>query len=99
MAMFCHYAVNKSFSLADGIARLYRNYDSTLEQGPIQMVSAFHALNEMISVRRGSGLLLDWRQSGGSLLAGGDSRIIRHWDAHTESQTLVRSTAARTPDT
>lgn len=75
---------------ADGIVRLYRNYDPALDQGPLQMVSSFRGLTEMIHVRRGSGLILDWKQSGGSLLVGGDSRIIRVWDAHTESQVLVR---------
>lgn len=70
--------------------RLYRNFDPTLEQGPLQMVSSFRALHEMIQVRRGSGLVLDWKQSGGTLLVGGDSRIIRVWDAHTETQVLVR---------
>ncbi|KAF9235142.1 raptor N-terminal caspase like domain-containing protein [Melanogaster broomeanus] len=73
---------------ADGVVRLYRNYDSTLDQGPPQMVSSFRGLHEMINVRRGSGLIMDWKQSGGSLLVGGDSRIIRVWDAHTESQVL-----------
>ena len=75
---------------ADGIVRLYRNYDPEAEQGPIQMVSAFRALNEIISVRRGSGLILDWKQSSGLLVVGGDSRVIRLWDAHTETQSLVR---------
>jgi regulator-associated protein of mTOR len=73
--------------------RLYRNYDPTLEQGPLQMVSSFRALHEMIQVRRGSGLVLDWKQSSGTLLIGGDSRIIRVWDAHTETQVLVRGWA------
>lgn len=70
--------------------RLYRNYDPALDQGPLQMVSSFRGLTEVINVRRGSGLIMDWKQSGGSLLVGGDSRIIRVWDAHTESQVLVR---------
>ena len=70
--------------------RLYRNYDLTLDQGPLQMVSSFRGLTEMINVRRGSGLIIDWKQCGGTLLVGGDSRIIRVWDAHTESQVLVR---------
>lgn len=69
---------------ADGIVRLYRNYDPALDQGPLQMVSSFRALDEMISVRRGSGIIMDWKQVGGSLLVGGDSRIIGVWDAHTE---------------
>ncbi|KAF8131557.1 hypothetical protein EV363DRAFT_1398647 [Boletus edulis] len=73
---------------ADGIVRLYRNYDPTLDQGPLQMVSSLRGLTELINVRRGSGLITDWKQCGGSLLVGGDSRIIRVWDAHTESQVL-----------
>jgi len=76
-------------SVADGMVRLYRNYDSSLDQGPIQMVSSFRGLNEVIQARCGSGVILDWKQSGGSLLIGGDSRIIRVWDAHTETQVLV----------
>ncbi|KAJ8586262.1 hypothetical protein M405DRAFT_935516 [Rhizopogon salebrosus TDB-379] len=62
---------------AVGIVRLYRNYDSTSEQGLLQIVSSFRALHEMIQVRRGSSLVLDWKQSSGTLLIDGDSRIIR----------------------
>ena len=70
--------------------RLYRNYDPSLFHGPVQMVSAFRGLNEVLQVKRGSGLVTDWKQSGGTLLVGGDSRIIRVWDAATESQVMVR---------
>jgi regulatory associated protein of mTOR len=76
--------------VAVGIVRLYRNYDPTSEQGLLQIVSSFRALHEMIQVRRGSSLVLDWKQSSGTLLIDGDSRIIRVWDAHTETQVLVR---------
>jgi regulatory associated protein of mTOR len=56
------------------------------------MVSSFRGLNEVIPMKRGSGsgVVMDWKQSAGSLLVGGDSRIIRVWDVHTESQVLVR---------
>ncbi|KAG2035660.1 raptor N-terminal caspase like domain-containing protein [Suillus americanus] len=84
---------------ADGIVRLYRNYDPTMNQGPLQMVSSFRALHELIRVRRGSGLVLDWKQSGGTLLIGGDSRIIRVWDAHTETQVLDLETNCESPVT
>ena len=77
----------------DGIVRLFRNYDPTLEQGPLQMVSSFRALNEIIQMQKGSGLVLDWKQSTGSLLVGGDSRVIKVWDAQTETQILVRTAA------
>ncbi|KIK81985.1 hypothetical protein PAXRUDRAFT_832495 [Paxillus rubicundulus Ve08.2h10] len=84
---------------ADGVVRLYRNYDPIPDQGPLQMVSSFRGLNEMINVRRGSGLIMDWKQSGGSLLVGGDSRIIRVWDAHSESQVLDLETDSESPVT
>lgn len=74
---------------ADGIIRLYRNYDPTLDQGPVQMVSAFRGLNEVIQMRQGSGVVMDWKQSAGTLLVAGDSRVIKVWDAQTETQGLV----------
>lgn len=75
---------------ADGIIRLYRNYDTDLDQGPVQMVSAFRGLNEVVQMRQGSGVVTDWKQSAGTLLVGGDSRVIKVWDAQTETQGLVR---------
>lgn len=78
-----------SVRIADGIVRMYRNYDPTVEQGPLQMVSAFRALNEVIPTRQGTGMVIDWRQSAGTLLVGGDSRVIKVWDAQTETQGLV----------
>ncbi|KAH9486204.1 Target of rapamycin complex 1 subunit mip1 [Psilocybe cubensis] len=84
---------------ADGIVRLYRNYDPTLDQGPLQMVSAFRGLNEMIQSRQGSGLVMDWKQSGGLLLVGGDSRVIKVWDASTEQQGLDLDTNSESPVT
>ena len=74
---------------ADGMIRLYRNYDPATSNTGVQMVSAFRGLNEVIPIRHGSGVVVDWKQSGGSLLVSGDSRIIRVWDAHTESQVMV----------
>jgi hypothetical protein len=74
---------------ADGMIRLYRNYDPATCSTDVQMVSAFRGLSEIISMRRGSGVVVDWKQAGGFLLVGGDSHIIRVWDAHTEAQLLV----------
>ena len=53
------------------------------------MVSAFRALNEVIPIRQGTGMVIDWRQAAGTLLVGGDSRVIKVWDAQTETQGLV----------
>lgn len=75
--------------LADGVIRLYRNYDPSLSNGPVQMVSSFRGAKEVLQVQRGSGVITDWRQTGGTLLVGGDSRVVWVWDAHTESQVTV----------
>ncbi|KAK0433965.1 hypothetical protein EV421DRAFT_1841786 [Armillaria borealis] len=75
----------------DGIVRLFRNYDPTLEQGPIQL--------EVISIKRGSGLVMDWKAANGTLLIGGDSRIIKSWDAQTESQGMDILTDSESPVT
>jgi regulatory associated protein of mTOR len=85
-----HSAVLFTLCLADGMIRLYRNYDPATSCADVQMVSAFRGLSEIVSMRRGSGVVVDWKQAGGFLLIGGDSRIIRVWDAHTEAQLLVR---------
>ncbi|KAF9011295.1 hypothetical protein BDQ17DRAFT_1387682 [Cyathus striatus] len=84
---------------ADGIVRLYRNYDPTLEQGPLQMVSAFRGLNEVIQLRQGSGMVMDWKQTAGTLLIGGDSHFIKVWDAQTETQGLDLDTNSESPVT
>ena len=76
---------------ADGIVRLYRNYDPSVSSDPVQMVSSFRGLNEVLRMRRGAGVVTSWKQNGGNLLVSGDSRIIRVWDAHTEAQLQVRS--------
>lgn len=73
---------------ADGILRFYRNYDPTLETKLVQMVSSFRHTNEVLQVHRGSGVITGWNQCCVSLLVGGDSRMIRVWDAHTESQVM-----------
>ncbi|KAI0066602.1 hypothetical protein BV25DRAFT_1820620 [Artomyces pyxidatus] len=86
-------------SSADGMIRLYRNYDPATSATPVQMVSAFRGLNEIISMPRGSGTVVDWKQSGGFLLVGGDSRTIRVWDAHTEAQLLDFETHSDSPVT
>ncbi|KAJ8579430.1 hypothetical protein M405DRAFT_835825 [Rhizopogon salebrosus TDB-379] len=49
----------------------------------------------MIQVRRGSSLVLDWKRSSGTLLIDGNSRIIRVWDAHTETQVLEEDAIVR----
>ncbi|CAO1633933.1 unnamed protein product [Sympodiomycopsis kandeliae] len=72
---------------AEGDVRIYRNYDRptwmSATRGP-ELISTFRALPDLVRSRFPSGLVADWQQVTGHLLAGGDSRVIRVWDAHRE---------------
>lgn len=69
----------------DGAVRVWRNYCDD-DDGRISLVTAWSALSSMIPLYKGtgSGLVTDWEQQSGMLLASGDVRIIRVWDAHRE---------------
>ncbi|RUS18731.1 hypothetical protein BC937DRAFT_88408 [Endogone sp. FLAS-F59071] len=66
----------------DGAVRLFRNYDSP--EG-LNLVTAWRALTDMVPSTRRSGLVCDWQQGRGTLLIGGDVRVIRVWDAAKET--------------
>lgn len=84
-----HVSLNVTF-VADGILRLYRNYDPATSNAPVQLVSAFRALSEIVRpVPHGVGTIVDWQQLTGHLHVSGDSRLIRIWDAHNEMQVMV----------
>ena len=71
---------------ADGDVRIYADYEEPSwhsRKGPT-LVSSMRALPDLVRSKRPSGLILNWQQITGSLLAGGDSRVIRVWDAHRE---------------
>ncbi|WFC99913.1 Target of rapamycin complex 1 subunit kog1 [Malassezia yamatoensis] len=72
---------------ADGDVRIYDAYDhpahSSRTHGP-HLVSSFRALPDLIRSEYPSGLRVAWQQVTGRLLAAGDSRLIRTWDAHRE---------------
>ncbi|TDL29563.1 hypothetical protein BD410DRAFT_780006 [Rickenella mellea] len=84
---------------SDGIVNLFRNYDAAYTEQPLQMVTSFRALGAILSMKRGSGVILDWQQGPGVVLAGGDSRIIRAWDAHRECALTDLSTHSESPVT
>ncbi|XP_072168199.1 regulatory-associated protein of mTOR-like [Diadema setosum] len=67
----------------DGSVRIWRNY-WTPEGRPVELVTAWQALSDMLVSNRGSGLVLDWEQGSGMLLASGDVRTIRVWDTQRE---------------
>ncbi|KAK7206088.1 raptor N-terminal caspase like domain-containing protein [Myxozyma melibiosi] len=65
----------------DGVIRLYRNYES---EDKIELACAWRALTDMLPSNRSSGLVADWQQGRGTMLVGGDVKVIRLWDAPRE---------------
>jgi len=78
---------------ADGMVRLYRNYDPVYSDGKLELVSAWRALSVMTKVTRRAGLIADWNQNLARLLIGGDSNNINCWDAVRECVVFVSLTA------
>lgn len=67
---------------SDGIVKVYKNIHSPEDS---ELISAWRGLTDMLLTPRSSGLLTEWQQIRGSLLVTGDVKIIRVWDAHTET--------------
>eukprot|EP00842_Homolaphlyctis_polyrhiza_P000214 jgi/Hompol1/1193/HPOL_002661-RA len=64
----------------DGHIRLYRKYD----EPEVELVSAWRAASDIQPGSRGTGVVCRWQQSCGYLFTGGDSRVVRIWDAEDE---------------
>ncbi|XP_071105465.1 regulatory-associated protein of mTOR-like isoform X1 [Haliotis cracherodii] len=67
----------------DGAVRIWRKYMVDDGKGK-ELVTAFQALSDMLPLSRGSGLVCEWEQDSGMLLASGDVRVIRLWDTQKE---------------
>ncbi|KAF9974429.1 hypothetical protein BGZ73_002171 [Actinomortierella ambigua] len=65
----------------EGVVRLYRRYD---ESNQSEIVTSWRVLSDMLSSSKNTGTIVDWQQGRGSLLVGGDARVIRVWDAARE---------------
>lgn len=78
---------------SDGIIKLYRDYE---DPNKVELVSAFRALTDLVPSNRYAGLVFDWQQGRGHILVAGDVRVIRVWNAGSETCTQVRSTRSLT---
>ena len=74
----------------DGVVRIYRNYEDEREA---ELVSSWRALTDLLPSQRSSGLVADWQQGRGTMLVGGDVKVIRVWDAPREMCMSVRPPA------
>jgi len=86
---------------ADGILKIYRNYESPQD---IELLTAWRALSDLVPSNRSSGLVVEWQQYAlnldsltsrgtGKCLVGGDMKVIRMYDAGNEM--LVADYSAR----
>ncbi|KZO89688.1 hypothetical protein CALVIDRAFT_491487 [Calocera viscosa TUFC12733] len=66
---------------SDGVARIHRDYH---EQRSVSLISAFHAVPDITRSPHGSGIVSEWQQTSGTLIAGGDSKYIRVWNCGKE---------------
>jgi regulator-associated protein of mTOR len=82
---FIIFFVNLRFSATDdGVIRIYKGYDE-YDKPEAGLVTAWRALKGMEkSSNKQSGLVCDWYQNRGTLLIGGDARVIKVWDAQQE---------------
>lgn len=67
----------------DGAVKIWKNYISETD---LQLVTAFQIIQDLLPSTRGAGLVLHWEQHSSQLLASGDVRHIRIWDAEKESK-------------
>lgn len=66
---------------SDGAMRIFKDYDD----GKLtQVLSAFNTMPRPDPPLNNRGLVLDWLQGRGLILAAGDAKSIRIWSAHTE---------------
>jgi len=62
--------------------KIYKDFH---DPNAVSMISSWRGLTDMLLTPRSTGLLTEWQQSRGSFLVTGDVKIIRIWDARTES--------------
>ena len=67
---------------SDGVLKVYRNYE---DNAKVRTVTAFRALSELIPSTKNAGLVFDWQQGQGRVLVAGDTKVIKGWNAATET--------------
>ncbi|KAF2146361.1 uncharacterized protein K452DRAFT_243132 [Aplosporella prunicola CBS 121167] len=70
---------------SDGVIKLYRDYENPRKA---ELATAFRALTDLVPSNRYAGLVFDWQQGRGHVLVAGDVRVIRVWNAGTETCAL-----------
>jgi regulatory associated protein of mTOR len=69
---------------SDGVLRVYRNYE---DDSRVDLAASWRALTDMVPSNVNAGMVFDWQQANGQVLVAGDLRVIRIWNAGTETCT------------
>lgn len=67
---------------SDGVMKVFKDFHSTEDT---TLVACWRGFTDMLQTPRSTGLISEWQQSTGTFLIGGDVKVIRCWDALTES--------------
>lgn len=82
----------------DGSVRVWGEFlepNGRINQSTPSLASAFFAVPDMVVDSSLSGLVLEWQQQSGRLIAGGNSNSIRCWDLETEKCSTVIATKSK----
>lgn len=77
----------------DGSVRVWRNFMSADKSEKPKLVTAFYIFNDMQNSTK-NGVILSWNQFEHKLIASGETRVIRLWDANKEMKIRDLNTGA-----
>jgi hypothetical protein len=66
------------------------------QNNSVELATAFAALPDIAETSRGSGIVVSWQQTAGTLVVGGNSNTIRVWDLGREQNVRVFVTGVET---
>ena len=72
------------------------NNSPAIHSSSVEMATAFSALPDIAETSRGSGIVVSWQQTAGTLVVGGNSNTIRVWDLGREQNVRVFQTGVET---
>jgi hypothetical protein len=72
------------------------NNNNNNNSNGIELATAFSALPDIAETSRGSGIVVSWQQTAGTLVVGGNSNTIRVWDLGREQNVRVFYTGIET---
>jgi hypothetical protein len=79
---------NLKWEVDDGTVHVYNNYD----HDSMELITSWRALTDYPTTSLGGGLSLDWQRSFSTMIAGGDTSVIKLWNVKHEQCEQVQYT-------